>query len=470
VGPLAAFSLFFVSVVAAWPQAGTPSLSEIVPQSREAMRQTFAPIVALAAPAVVNVYADRLIAQRPISPFFDDPFFRRFLGAPEMPGQDRIQQALGSGVIIEPSGIVVTNYHVIEQADEVHVTLADRRELQADILLKDERTDLAVLRVRNPGGPLPYLTMADSDLLEVGDLVLAIGNPFGVGQTVTSGIVSAVARTAIGISDYQFFIQTDAAINPGNSGGALVDVDGRLVGINTAIFSQTGGSIGIGFAVPANMVRVVAASAASGEPLRRPWLGAEFQPVTGEIARALGLDRPRGALVAETAKNGPASTMGLQPGDIVTAIDGVEIDDPTAINYRIATKGIGSAATFSVWRDGRERDLTFTLAVAPEIPARDPVEIDGRSPLAGATVVNLSPAVAEEMDRHGRLAGVIVYGIAGGSPAARVGFRPGDIILTVNGEPIDDTGELDSISSRGNTAVWRITLDRDGRVLQTTLG
>jgi Do/DeqQ family serine protease len=442
-------------------------VTEAVPQSRETMRQTFAPIVREVAPAVVNVYADRVVAQRPTSPFFDDPFFRRFFG--DQPGQERVQQALGSGVIIDAGGTVITNFHVIEEADEVHVTLSDRREYQADILLKDEQTDLAVLKIRDPVGPLPFLTLADSDLLQVGDLVLAIGNPFGVGQTVTSGIVSAVARTNIGISDYQFFIQTDAAINPGNSGGALVDVDGRLVGINTAIFSRTGGSIGIGFAIPANMVRIIAATAATGEPIRRPWLGAEFEPVTGEIASAVGLDRPRGALVASTFANGPAEAMGLRPGDVVTAVDGIEIDDATAINYRLATKGIGADATFSVWRDRREFDYTVTLAAAPEIPPRDPVELTGRSPFAGATVLNLSPAVAEELRYGGKPVGVIVSEIDNNSPAARVGFEAGDVILTINGEQIDDTAELDAISRRG-LPVWRITLDRGGRVLQTTLG
>ena len=460
-----------LTMIASGPAAlAQAPLPEIVPESRETMRQTFAPIVRLAAPAVVNVYADRVVAQRPISPFFDDPFFRRFFGSPDPQGQERVQQALGSGVIVDASGIVITNFHVIEEADEVHVTLSDRREYQADILLMDERTDLAVLKVRNPGGPLPFLALADSDLLEVGDLVLAIGNPFGVGQTVTSGIVSAVARTAIGISDYQFFIQTDAAINPGNSGGALVDVDGRLIGINTAIYSRSGGSIGIGFAIPANMVRMIAATAATGEPIRRPWLGAEFEVVTAEVATAAGLDRPRGALVADTFASGPAMAMGLRPGDIVTAVDGVAIDDPTAINYRIATKGVGAEATFSVWRNRREQELTLTLAVAPEIPARNAVEIAGRSPFSGATVLNLSPAVAEELDYPGKPAGVIVSEINGGSAAARVGFRPGDVIIAINGETIDDTDEFGALARRTGTTIWRVTLERDGRVLQTTLG
>ncbi len=469
-------SWIFSALAAVAALAGVPSahaqapVTEVVPQSRAVVRETFAPIVRLAAPAVVNVYADRALPSRPASPFFDDPLFRRFFGGPSGPGDERAQQALGSGVIIDASGIVVTNPHVIEGADEVYITLADHREFEADIILKDERTDLAILKVRNPSVPLPFLEMGDSDLLEVGDLVLAIGNPFGVGQTVTSGIVSAVARTAIGISDYQFFIQTDAAINPGNSGGALVDLDGRLIGINTAILSPSGGSLGIGFAIPANMVKVIAAIAATGEPVRRPWLGADFQLVTAEIASSVRLDPPRGALVADTFAGGPAEEMGLRPGDIVIAVDGFAIDEPIALNYRLATKGIGAEAVFTIWRGGSEREMSVVLAAAPEIPAREETVVGGRSPFTGATVLNLSPAVAEELGYEGRLAGVIIAGIGGGSPAARIGFQPGDVILEVNGQRIDSTTELDSLARRAGTPVWRITLNRRGRILQTTLG
>src|SRR5215470_16418191 len=252
-----------------------------VPASPSEVRLSYAPIVQRAAPAVVNVYAARAVATTR-NPFLDDPIFRRFFGVPDGGApSEQLQRSLGSGVLVDAGGLVVTNNHVIEGATEVKVSLHDKREFEAEIVLKDQRSDLAVLRIRGQGERFPAIDFADSDALQVGDVVLAIGNPFAVGQTVTHGIVSAVARTQVGITDYQFFIQTDAAINPGNSGGALVDLGGKLVGINTAIFSRSGGSQGIGFAIPSNMVKVVVASARSGgTTVRRPWLGARLQTVT----------------------------------------------------------------------------------------------------------------------------------------------------------------------------------------------
>src|SRR5213076_2272404 len=286
----------------------------------------------------------------------DDPIFRRFFGVPGAPGGqgDPVQRSLGSGVLVDPAGLIVTNNHVIEGADQVKVSLADKREFEADMVLKDSRSDLAVLRIRAQNERFPALELADSDALEVGDVVLAIGNPFAVGQTVTHGIVSAVARTQVGITDYQFFIQTDAAINPGNSGGALVDLSGKLVGINTAIFSRSGGSQGIGFAIPANMVRVVVASAkGGGKAVKRPWLGARLQAVTPEIAETLGLRLPSGALVANVTPNGPAAKAGLKLSDLIVGIDGQIIDDPNAFDYRFATRPLGGAAQLDVQRAGK---------------------------------------------------------------------------------------------------------------------
>ena len=280
-----------------------------VPVSPNEVRLSYAPIVQRAAPAVVNVYAAKTVTVR--NPLFDDPIFRRFFGIPGG-GGEQVQRSLGSGVLVDAAGLVVTNHHVIEGADQVKVSLSDKREFEAEMVLKDARSDLAVLRIKSRNERFAALEFADSDALQVGDLVLAIGNPFAVGQTVTHGIVSAVARTQVGITDYQFFIQTDAAINPGNSGGALVDLTGRLVGINTAIFSRSGGSQGIGFAIPANMVKVVVASARSGgTTVRRPWLGARLQAVTPEIAESLGLKRPAGALIASVSPSSPAARAGL---------------------------------------------------------------------------------------------------------------------------------------------------------------
>ncbi|WP_342241987.1 trypsin-like peptidase domain-containing protein, partial [Inquilinus sp. OTU3971] len=279
--------------------AGPAVAEPVVPTSRAEIDLSFAPLVRSAAPAVVNIYARHMVVER-ANPLFDDPFFQRFFGD-DMPGgrpRQRVENSLGSGVVVGSGGLVVTNHHVIKDADQITVVLSDRTEYEAELVLSDERTDLAFLKLKDLAGrSLPALPLGDSDALEVGDLVLAIGNPFGVGQTVTMGIVSAIARTAVGISDYDFFIQTDAAVNPGNSGGALIDMKGRLVGINTAIYSRTGGSLGIGFAIPANMLRSMMRAAETGQKVVRPWLGADGQAVDRSLAEAYGLDRPAGVLV-----------------------------------------------------------------------------------------------------------------------------------------------------------------------------
>src|SRR5260221_11386661 len=317
-----------------------------VPASPAEVKLSYAPIVQRVQPAVVNVYAAKMVQNR--NPLLDDPIFRRFFG---VPGQqpEQMQRSLGSGVMVDASGLVVTNNHVIEGADQVKVSLSDKREFEAEIVLKDSRTDLAVLRLKDTKEKFTTLDFANSDELLVGDVVLAIGNPFGVGQTVTHGIISALARTQVGITDYQFFIQTDAAINPGNSGGALVDMTGKLARINTAIFSRSGGSQGIGFAIPANMVRVVVASAkGGGKAVKRPYLGAKLQAVTPEIAETLGLKLPTGALVASVAPNSPAARAGLKLSDLITAIEGQAIDDPNAFGYRFPPRPPGGAAPIDV--------------------------------------------------------------------------------------------------------------------------
>src|SRR3982074_1184361 len=300
--------------------AMAPAMSQDrrVPSSSAELRLSYAPIVQRVQPAVVNVYAAKTVQNR--NPLLDDPIFRRFFG---VPGQqpEQMQRSLGSGVMVDASGLVVTNNHVIEGADQVKVSLADKREFEAEIVLKDSRTDLAVLRLKDTKDKFATLDFANSDELLVGDVVLAIGNPFGVGQTVTHGIISALARTQVGITDYQFFIPIHPAINPGNSGGALVDMTGKLAGVNTAIFSRSGGAQGIGFAIPANMVRVVVASAKSGgKAVKRPWLGARLQAVTPEIAETLGLKLPTGALVANVVANGPAARAGLTLTDLLAGI------------------------------------------------------------------------------------------------------------------------------------------------------
>jgi Do/DeqQ family serine protease len=428
-----------------------------VPTSAAQLQLSFAPIVQHVAPAVVNVYAQHVVANN--NPFLADPFFRQFFGG--MPRQ-QVERSLGSGVIVDPSGLVVTNYHVIADASEVKVALADKRELDADIVLKDERGDLAVLRIRGTNEKFPTLEFANSDELQVGDVVLAIGDPFGVGQTVTHGIVSAVARTQVGNSDYQFFIQTDAAINPGNSGGALVDVNGRLVGVNSEIYSRSGGSEGIGFAIPANMVRVVVASAESGsKTVKRAWFGAKLQEVTPEIADSIGLQHPSGALVASVVNGSPAARAGIKTGDLIVTIDGVTVDDPAAFDYRFATKPLGGETKIGLIRQGKETVVSLPLQGLPDTP-RDEVVIKGRSPFLGATVANLSPALADEMRLDPQAEGVVITGVADGSAAKSVGFQKGDVVVSVNGQNIAKSSDLDRIANAGSRS-WRVTIDRGGQ-------
>ena len=439
-----------------------------VPSSANELRLSYAPVVRRAAPAVVNVYAAKTVAVR--NPLFDDPIFRRFFGGPGAPGGsgDQVQRSLGSGVLVDAEGLVVTNNHVIEGADQVRVSLADKREFEAEMVLKDSRSDLAVLRIKAQNERFPALEFADSDPLEVGDVVLAIGNPFAVGQTVTHGIVSALARTEVGITDYQFFIQTDAAINPGNSGGALVDLAGRLVGVNTAIFSRSGGSQGIGFAIPANMVKVVVASAKSGGSIvKRPWLGARLQAVTPEIAEGLGLKRQSGALVASVTPMSPAARAGLKTSDLIIAIDAQPVEDANAFDYRFATKAIGGSARLGVIRGGKEVALSVVLEAAPDTPHEELV-IASPSPFQGARVSNLSPALAENLRLDPSTQGVVIVDITAGSPAQSLGFQRGDLVLSVNNAKIAKTRDLERVAGQQSRR-WSITIVRGGQQVSVEL-
>ncbi|MBY6240760.1 Do family serine endopeptidase [Methylosinus sp. Sm6] len=460
--------LIAAAFVCALGSAALAQQPRVIPQSHADAVLSFSPIVKKATPAVVNVFATR-IEQRPANPFFDDPIFRRFFGEGGGGPRGPTAQSLGSGVIVDPSGIVVTNNHVIEGMTDVKVSLADKREIPAKILLRDPRTDLAVLKLTE-GSAFPTMELGDSDALEVGDLTLAIGNPFGVGQTVTQGIVSALARTQVGISDYGFFIQTDASINPGNSGGPLVDLNGRVVGINSAIFSKSGGSVGIGFAIPVNMVKIVVAAAkGGGHQVKRPWLGATLQNLSKEISDGLGLERPAGALIADLFAKGPASDAGLKRGDVIVSVDGQSADDPEAVGYRLATKPLGGQATLGVLRGGKTVFLPLRLSPAPETPPRDPVKVKGSSPFAGATVVNLSPAVIEELSVQGVAAGVVVTEIDQNSVAARLNLQKGDVILAINDEKIGSSRELEQATG-GRRYYWKITLARGGQVFTTVVG
>ena len=442
--------------------------NSVVPTSRELIHLSFAPVVKKVAPAVVNVFSRRVVrvAGGPAS-LFNDPFFRRFFGnqLPFGVPRERVENSLGSGVILDPAGYIVTNRHVIKDADEIVVDLADRREFEAKVVLADEHADLAVLKIDPHGEKLPVLPMGDSDALEVGDLVLAIGDPFGVGQTVTSGIVSAVARS-IGAHDFRSFIQTDAAINPGNSGGALVDLDGELVGINTAIFSQSGGSIGIGFAIPTSLVRGVLEAAIHGGKVTRPWLGASGQSVTPELAQGFGLPRPEGVLIKDVAPESPAATSGIRVGDVVLAVDGHAVDDPDGLRFRIATLAPGAAAHLKVWRGGQSYDIVTTVVAPPEVPPRDATRLGGRTPLSGAAVANLNPAFAEELGLDSTAEGVIVTGLADGGIAEQLGLEPGDIVMSINEQAVDSVTGLRQLLATTRPP-WVVTVKRGDKLLTT---
>jgi Do/DeqQ family serine protease len=465
---LALVALLGLPALQAAAQAET--IEKVVPQDAIQLHLSFAPVVKKARPAVVNVYASR-VETMPRNPLFDDPIFRQFFGGE---GQhSRTAQSLGSGVIVDPTGLVVTNHHVIEGMTEVKVALSDRREFEAEIVLRDPRTDLAVLKIKSDEH-FPVLELGDSDAIEVGDFVIAIGNPFGVGQTVTQGIVSALARTQIGINDYGFFIQTDAAINPGNSGGALVDLSGRLVGINSAIYSRSGGSMGIGFAIPVNMVKsVVAAARRGGATVKRPWLGANLQDVSKDIADSIGLDRPAGALVVSVAPASPAADAGLKRGDVIAKIDGQSVDDAQGVGFRLGVKPLGGGAALEVLRSGKSLDLPLKLAAAPETPPREAIRIKNRSPFQGAQVMNLSPAVVEELslqtDTAKAVEGVVVADVAADSLAGTLGVQKGDVVVEVNGAPIKTTRDLDQASAQ-HVRNWDLTISRGGQLIRSRIG
>ncbi len=461
------FTVFFSGLSGL--QAQGLQTERMVPESATQVKLSYAPLVADSAPAVVNIYTRKVVRNR--SAMFDDSLFKRFFGDQFSFGmpKERVRGSLGSGVIVRPDGIIVTNNHVIEGADEVTVVLADRREFDAEIILADPRTDLAILQIDSGEEPLPVLRLADSDNVLVGDIVLAIGNPFGIGQTVTGGIVSATARTQQGISDFGFFIQTDAAVNPGNSGGALIGIDGELLGINTAIYSRTGASNGIGFAVPANMVKSVLRAALNEGQLVRPWLGVRGQSVTNDLAAGLGLDRAGGVLVDEVYADGPAAEAGIGTGDVIMAVGGKEIIDEPGLNFRIATMQEGDEIPLAVLSDGFIQERIVALELPPEDPPRNLSKLDGRHPFQGVTVGNMSPRFNEELQINSFLKGVIVLEVERRSPAARYQFLvPGDVVMAINGVRVDQVQELnDVIDENAEQFVYQIR--RRGRVQECTI-
>jgi Do/DeqQ family serine protease len=463
--------LLFIAAFLFFPSLQLMAQEALVPQSHEQVKLSFAPVVKNISPAVVNIYTKRTVQSRAaINPFMNDPFFSQlFEGQAFGRMRPHVESALGSGVIIQADGLAVTNAHVVRGADEIKVALVDGREFEARVVLRDDPSDLALLRLDTKGESLPFASLKPSENLEVGDIVLAIGNPFGVGQTVTSGIVSALARSSLNINDFNFFIQTDAAINPGNSGGPLVALDGGVVGINSAIFSKDGGSLGIGFAIPSEMVASVVAAEKSDRSgnggVVRPWLGVTTQNITSEIARSISMDRPAGVLVTKLHETSPLSKAGVKVGDAILSVNGHGIKDSAEAKFRMATVPIGQNANFEIMRSGQKMTLSVAAIPAPEIPPREETIIKGDNPLNGAVIANVNPAVAGELGMPPDETGVVVMKTGAGSYAMRL-VAPGDILLSINGADIANVGDASRALKSGAGRGWAITISRKGRKTQ----
>ncbi len=434
-----------------------------VPATAGDVRLSFAPIVKRVAPAVVNVYSKRVERTQ------IDPFWGMFMGGgiPE----ERVAESLGSGSIVRADGVILTNHHVIDGAQKITVVTADRGEYPATVLLDDPRADLAVLKIDTHGKALPTIAIDDRPDVQVGDLVLAIGDPFGVGETVTNGIVSALARTDTGLgSGFTSFIQTDAAINPGNSGGPLVDMNGDLIGVNTAIMSRSGTSSGVGFAIPAALAKQVVMTALSGgHAVVRPWLGVRAQALTSEMAKSFGLASPQGVVAAEVWPGGPAARAGVVSGDVIVSVEGQAVNDATALNYSVATLAPGANVTLLVRKPGgAERTVTARLEAPPDTPARDQQTITGDNPLNGAVVINLSPAAAEELGLDPFAgAGVAVAGVNDGYAARLV--QQGDFIRQVNGQSVTSVRQLVQLLNAAPNR-WSLVIQRGGQTIQVQIG
>ncbi len=448
-----AFCILLVSLInPAWAETS-------VPQNQIEIQLGFAPVVAHAAPAVVNIYAKRIVNVRS-SPFQNDPFFQglfRDFGSP----RPRVQNSLGSGVILGEDGIVVSNYHVVGEATDIRVVLNDRREFSAKVLLSDEESDLAILRMENANG-MAALELRDSDTVQVGELVLAIGNPFGVGQTVSSGIVSGLARSGAATGNGRgYFIQTDAPINPGNSGGALVDVKGQLIGINTSILSRSGGSNGIGFAIPSALVaQFVAQARAGNDRFQRPWAGIAGQQVTADMAEGLGLDRPGGIVISLLHPESPFRKTGFRAGDVITAVDGQPVNTAAEMVFRMSVAGLGAQAIVTRARDAQVKDISVNLIAAPDLPPRDAQETGAASAIPGMTLININPAVIADYGLPLSAKGVAISDP--GQIGARAGLHPGDILQSINNY---DATDVPTALTLLNTATRRLTLgvQREGR-------
>ena len=440
--------------------------------------QLFVRVAEAATPAVVNIATSRTIKGRQgaQTPFFNDPFFERFFGEDFSrqfePPASRREQSLGSGVIVDSNGYIITNNHVVAQADEIRVLLSDKREFVGKVVGTDPKTDLAVVKI--DAAKLPTLPWADSTHLKVGEYVLAIGNPFGLNQTVTMGIVSAVGRANVGIADYEDFIQTDAAINPGNSGGALVNTRGELIGVNTAIFSRSGGYMGIGFAVPSNMVRLVMTSLIKEGKVVRGWLGVSIQEVTSELAKQFNVKEGRGALVSDVLKATPAERAGLKRGDVIIRYNGREVTNASQLRNLVAETAVGQKLRLAIIRDRKELELEVRIDEQPKDAAALDTGPDGKAPdntaLAGLDVQELTPDLAERLGLPRGAAGMVVTQVEGGSAAEAAGVRSGDVIVEINRQgfkTMEDYRKVVRSLKAGESVL--LLLSRNGQMLFLTV-
>ena len=450
-------------------QTSNAQTQRTIPDSRMQMTLSFAPLVEQVSDSVVNIYAKRVVESR--APLFRDPFFQRFFGNRLGPSRRRVENSLGSGVIVDSSGLIITNYHVIEGAREIQIGLRDGRTFAARILLRDQKLDLAILQLENTPRDLQPAVLGRSEDLLVGDLVLAIGNPFGVGQTVTGGIVSGLARSGVGVSDFQSFIQTDAAINPGNSGGALVSMNGVVIGINTAIFSRSGGSQGIGFAVPSDIARLAVEAAREGREIRRPWLGFSGDKIERDVMEALGLEQAQGVIVADIHPQSAGQRIGLRKGDIILSVGsddlakGKALADMEELRYHALLAGVDKILPLHILRKNQRLVLSFPLEEPPQIPPRNRVTI-ANGPFKGAVIVNLSPAVIESLNLGSaalQKTGVAIESFKNRSQASRLGFKKGDIILSYNGQNVQTTDQLANLTRQDTRQKYQVIIERDGR-------
>ncbi len=451
------------------PETSGPATSLSNDANKSGAVNSYASAVQKVMPSIVNVFSSKKVPnERIVQPFLDDPFFRRFFGD-DLPNnrqpRERQERSLGSGVIVSKDGYILTNNHVVDDATDVKVSLNDKREFTAKVVGRDSKTDLAVLKIDQGG--LPTVAFGDSTKLQVGDVVLAIGNPFGVGQTVTMGVVSAMGRGGLGIEEYEDFIQTDAAINPGNSGGALINPQGELVGINTAILSRSGGNQGIGFAIPASLARNVMDQIITGGKVTRAFLGVMIQPVTPDIAKAFKVPRNEGALIADVSPSSPAERAGLKAGDVITKVDGQSISDSRALQLLIAQMKPGRSVHVSILRDGSERDYSVTLGEQPGDKSEASSTQGNASPsdrvLDGVSLEAMTPELGREFGNRSAERGVLVRRIDRDSAAAEAGLAQGDVILEVNRHAVSTPADVKKYIEESNADSTILFVNRDGR-------